>query len=121
MSRRNRRRQAPRRRQRRQKVFMVLALDATGQAVITAPDARNAAKPLFRFNWDSLRDKRNATHAVAFINARRCHPERAARLLRQFARPLNKGQSSNGKRRNGKRRNKAQRVKHAEMRARYAK
>jgi hypothetical protein len=101
-------------------------------------DSRSAVTVLFRFNADSKRDRINSEAAALFVNARRCHPDRAARMLRQFARP--EGRVSQPKparkrkrrakakpaqgvslRRNGTARTAKQEAKHAAMRARYAK
>ncbi len=126
------------RRTRRVRIEAVLALGADGLARVVARGSRVAVTVLFVFNADSRRDRRNAEHAAAFVNARKCHPDRAARLLRRLARPegrvkkASKGKAKakrntrkaeakpkTGLRRNGQRRTAAQEAKHAEMRARY--
>lgn len=123
-------------RKRSPKVEAVLALGADGVARVMAADSRCAATVLFRFNADSKRDRLNAEAAALFVNARRCHPDRAARMLRQFARPegrVSKPKSSRKRRRrakakpaegvslrrNGTARTGKQEAKHAAMRARY--
>jgi hypothetical protein len=117
----------------RRRIEAVLALDAAGIARVLAADSRCVVKVLFSFNADSRRDVANAEAAALFVNARRCHPDRAARMLRQFARPEGRSKPAPARkrkrkakpaegvslRRNGQPRNAKQLAKLAEMRARY--
>jgi len=116
-------------RRRRVRIEAVLALDAAGIARVVSRDSRCAVKILFAFNASNERDTRNATAAALFVNARKCHPDRAARLLRQLAGRVGKPQRKRrakakpvqgvSLRRNGTARTGKQEAKHAAMRARY--
>ena len=109
-----------------------LVLDTAGIARVVSLPAQAEGRELFVFNTDNARACQLATVAALFVNARECHPDRAARMLRQLTRKVEpvqqqpkrakrkgKGNVEGSRMTRHKTRTPEQEAKHAAMRARY--
>jgi len=108
-----------------------LVLDAAGIARVVSFPSVVGGRELFAFDASSTRVRKLAEVAALFVNARECHPDRAARMLRQLTRKGKPVAQQPKRKRKGrveaaprqrpvrKPRTPDQEAKHAAMRARY--